>query len=412
MKKKNFYPLAGLLLLAALVLTAIPARADVKASANTGRVTEGLNLHSSKSVTSTNVLQVIPAGKIVSILKRESDNWYRVQYGNVTGYVKSNYLEDNPDVYYTIENARLRSSMDSSSTKNLIGTIRAGNTYEMELLEDMKNGWFYVNYRGWIGYIRSSSLKKKSGSTGTSIDLKNVKFESIFAEYNGKEKALPKVEGLPTGVKVTYDSTESPKNIGVYEVTATFAAEKSGVKLVNASPKTATLTIGVKQGTTYIVNGLKYTIIKEQINGTGTVKVSGSKYQSIKELKVPDRVRIGGTFFKITAIKKQAFKAMKNLQKVELGNNITTIGSNAFRDCPKLAFVILGKKVEKVGYAAFHGNKALTRVTIRSKVMNQVGKSAFGSISTNAVIKVPAAKLSAYTKLLQARGTSKKVTIH
>lgn len=91
--------------------------------------------------------------------------------------------------------------------------------------------------------------------------------------------------------------------------------------------------------------------------------------------------------------------------------NVTAIGDKAFNGCTKLKKVTIGSKVTTIGKQAFNGCKALTSITVNSKVLKTVGASALKGISAKAVIKVPAAKLSAYQKLFKGKGQKNSVKI-
>ena len=73
--------------------------------------------------------------------------------------------------------------------------------------------------------------------------------------------------------------------------------------------------------------------------------------------------------------------------------------------------VTIGSKVTTIGKQAFNGCKVLPSITISSKVLKTVGSSALKGISAKAVIKVPAAKLTAYQKLLKGKGQKASVKI-
>ena len=64
-----------------------------------------------------------------------------------------------------------------------------------------------------------------------------------------------------------------------------------------------------------------------------------------------------------------------------------------------------------IGKEAFYGAKNLKTITISSTKLTKVEEKAFGKISAKAKIVVPAAKLSAYKKLLKGKGQAKTVTI-
>lgn len=43
---------------------------------------------------SSSILTQIKLNKQVELLEKESDEWYKVQYGSYTGYIMSKYLKD------------------------------------------------------------------------------------------------------------------------------------------------------------------------------------------------------------------------------------------------------------------------------------------------------------------------------
>ena len=67
--------------------------------------------------------------------------------------------------------------------------------------------------------------------------------------------------------------------------------------------------------------------------------------------------------------------------------------------------------LKKIGKETFKGNSKLSSITIKSTALKSVGKDALKGIQSNAKIKVPAKKLSAYKKLLKNKGQGKKVKI-
>ena len=120
----------------------------------------------------------------------------------------------------------------------------------------------------------------------------------------------------------------------------------------------------------------------------GTVNVYAPVKKTLTSVSVPATVKINGYTFQVTAI-----------------------GNKAFAGCTKLKSVKIGAKVTTIGKEAFSGCKSLTSITISSNVLKAVGSSAFKGISAKAVIKVPAAKLSAYRKLLKGKGQKNSVKI-
>jgi hypothetical protein len=153
-----------------------------------------------------------------------------------------------------------------------------------------------------------------------------------------------------------------------------------------------------------------------------------------KTITIPATIKIGNTTYKVTSIAANALKGNKKLTKVTIGKNVTSIGKGAFQNCTaltkitvpdkvtsigdlafsgckKMTTVTLGKGVKKIGKETFKGNSKLSSITIKSTALKSVGKDALKGIQSNAKIKVPAKKLSAYKKLLKNKGQGKKVKI-
>ena len=141
------------------------------------------------------------------------------------------------------------------------------------------------------------------------------------------------------------------------------------------------------KGKVYTAGNLKYKVTKSAYKN-GTVSVYAPTKKTLTSVSIPATVKINGYTFQVTAI-----------------------GNKAFAKCTKLKSVKIGAKVTTIGKEAFSGCKALTSITISSNVLKAVGSSAFKGISAKAVIKVPAAKLSAYQKLLKGKGQKASVKI-
>ena len=67
-------------------------------------------------------------------------------------------------------------------------------------------------------------------------------------------------------------------------------------------------------------------------------------------------------------------------------------------------------KVKKIGNQTFAGCKKLKSITIKTSLLTKknVGSKAFSGIHKSAKIKAPKKKLSAYKKILKARGLALK----
>ncbi len=119
-----------------------------------------------------------------------------------------------------------------------------------------------------------------------------------------------------------------------------------------------------------------------------TVTYVAPEKKNVAKVTVPATVKKDGTTYKVTEIKKNAFKNNKKLTQITIGKNVKKIGANAFSGCTNLK-----------------------KITIKSTKLTSVGKNAFKNINKKATIKVPKAKLKAYKKLLKGKGQGKKVKI-
>ncbi len=126
-------------------------------------------------------------------------------------------------------------------------------------------------------------------------------------------------------------------------------------------------------------------------SSNGTAKCIGSVYRAT-DVVIPATMTVNGKKYKITSICEYAFcdERGEYLKKVTIGKNVKSIGRSAFLHCFNLKTITI--KTNK-----------LTK--------KSVGDYAFLDIHSKATIKVPAKKLSAYKKLLKARGVGQNVKI-
>ena len=211
----------------------------------------------------------------------------------------------------------------------------------------------------------------------------------------------------------------------------------------------------VKKGTVLKNSSASYKVL----DGLKNVSYTAPAKKTLTKAVVPTTVKINGTAYKVASIAANAFKGMKKLTTVTIGKNVTsiganafsgckaltkvsigagvkTIGKNAFLNCVKLKTVSGGKGLTTIGASAFSGCKLLSKITLYAKVKKigakafykcsklktitvktskltskTVGANAFKGIYGKATIKVPKAKLKAYTTLLKKKGIGKNVKV-
>lgn len=143
--------------------------------AQVGTTTANLNLRTGAS-TKYAILTTIPNGSKVTIVNKQANGWYKVQYGAKIGYVSGDYLKvttqavTTPDVTATqvgttTDNLNMRTG--SSTNYAILLTIPKGK--QVDILHKESNGWYRVQYNGKIGYVSGLYLKITDNTTTPSI---------------------------------------------------------------------------------------------------------------------------------------------------------------------------------------------------------------------------------------------------
>ncbi len=100
----------------------------------------------------------------------EEGNWSKIKYKDTTAYIRSDYLTtaDNSTGGGTAEGGsagtvtvndsiRVRSSMSTDTTDNVIGKASSGDTFP---LKGESDGWYQIDYKGQTAYISSDYATK------------------------------------------------------------------------------------------------------------------------------------------------------------------------------------------------------------------------------------------------------------
>ena len=219
-----------------------------------------------------------------------------------------------------------------------------------------------------ISKTKISALKTRA-FTGKSLT------QALTITYGGKK--------LVNGRDYTL-TWKNNKNIGTASVTIKGKGKYNG-------SVTKKFRITVQKNAVYTVSRLKYKISSADTSGKGTVVFTGATDKAArKALTIPTTVKIGGKSFRVTAIGTSAMSGAKKLTTVKIGANIMTVGAKAFYGCSKLSNVTI------------FGTKLTTAKT---------GANAFKGIRSNCRFKVPASRVSAYKKLLRAKGAGPKIIV-
>lgn len=153
-----------------------------------------VNLRTSKSFDSE-VIEVIPAGKRISIIDA-SEDWYKVDYDGKTGYVYNKYISRTK---YTWTGVTLRSYPSSES--NPITTLP---TKSMVQVLKVNGDWSYVMYNDEAGYIFSYFLSD-DGNPPEGYDFEYFNTDMVKFANNNNIKS-PTVNLIITNLenKFTY----------------------------------------------------------------------------------------------------------------------------------------------------------------------------------------------------------------
>ena len=288
-----------------------------------------------------------------------------------------------------------------------IGELALGIRYNMgNGAEEVIPGGFTVE--GYTGSAAERYVKRMHQSENLyHVFFKDVKFVSIGGQTAAVTNiSKTKISALKTraftgkpltqALTITYGGKKlvngrdytltwkNNKNIGTASVTIKGKGKYNG-------SVTKKFRITVQKNAVYTVSRLKYKISNADTSGKGTVVFTGATDKAArKTLTIPTTVKIGGKSFRVTAIGTSAMSGAKKLTTVKIGANIMTVGAKAFYGCSKLSNVTI------------FGTKLTTAKT---------GANAFKGIRSNCRFKVPASRVSAYKKLLRAKGAGPKIIV-
>ncbi len=214
--KKQFRKKVLAVVTAAVLTISVGAVSALAAVSGNQTVRTALNMRSGMSTKSNNVMLVIPSGGTVSIISAESNNWYKVTYNGKTGYIKGGYFgtpESSSTTKTMYEDLNMRSSMDKSSSKNIIAVIKKGRT--VTILNKESNGWYKVSYNGKTGYIMGGHFTDDTSRVGAKDAETGGSTTKTMAENLNMRSSMSKsspsniITVIPKGKSVTILNKES-----------------------------------------------------------------------------------------------------------------------------------------------------------------------------------------------------------
>ncbi|MDR0220811.1 MAG: SH3 domain-containing protein [Lachnospiraceae bacterium] len=135
------------------------------------RATDVVNIRSSDSETADRLDRAI-VGQEFTVLEQKGNGWSRVKYKDRDAYIKSEYLEiigeagGQPESASSVtvtgkvkatDSVRVRATASTNGT--VLGTLHIGE--QVDLVEQMSNGWTKVVYGGTVAYVKSEFVQKQ-----------------------------------------------------------------------------------------------------------------------------------------------------------------------------------------------------------------------------------------------------------
>ncbi len=326
-----------------------------------------------------------------------------------------------------------------------------------------------LNTRGKNSQMKLNLTKADNAIAISDEYTDQVAFDMTL--YDGSKKAnmsIPVVVTLPIPKGVNKDNMVILHEVdnGRDEVISpTFTKDGSAVELTLSHFSTFAFVWAkntgkpAAKGKTIENNSARFVVTSSNAKSP-TVAYKASRNSKATKITVPASIRIKGVTYRVTEIRKNAFKGnkrvkiidinknitkicdyafsgctaltqikggagvktigqgvftgCKKLNKIQLGANITSIGEKAFYNCESLTALTIPAKTTKLGNQFAKGTRKLKTLTIKNKSLKAKGiaKGAFTGIgSQKTVVKVPKKTKKSYTSMLQNKGLNKKIKI-
>ena len=228
-----------------------------------------------------------------------------------------------------------------------------------------------MNALGWMAFDGCVKLKK----IGLPANLKTI--ESFT--FRGC-KALESID-LPDSIITieanAFQNCDNLSEVRIPENVEVIDNDFSNTKWANANGdgpfyyndilicyKGACEKVEIKDGTRMISGGaFKQSAVTEVTIPDSVVKICYGAFNFCESL---EKVCLGNG---ITTIGGAIFNGCKSLKKVEIGESVTAIENNAFKDCESMETIIVPKNVKRIGAYAFEGCTSVKDVYITEKTI-------------------------------------------
>ena len=162
---------------AAVAAAAVSSLCVVGASAaslGVGTVTaDALRLRDSASTSGT-ILATAPKGDTVIVLADAGNNWYKVDYDSVQGYMSGDYLTVAKEASVSMGYGQVKTGGSTLNVRSGPGTgygrVTSLADGTIVNIVGISNGWYKITYNGATGYVSSDymvSTKTAPGSRGS-----------------------------------------------------------------------------------------------------------------------------------------------------------------------------------------------------------------------------------------------------
>ena len=135
-----------------------------------GKLTDTVNVRKTPS-TDADIVGILTKGTEVEVLEQMNNGWTKISHANGPAYVKSDFItilgelqeeatEEKTETVVT-QKAKLTDTVnvrkDSSRDADIIGILNKGS--EIEVIEQMSNGWTKINHPNGIAYVKSDFVE-------------------------------------------------------------------------------------------------------------------------------------------------------------------------------------------------------------------------------------------------------------
>ena len=135
-----------------------------------GKLTDTVNVRKTPS-TDADIVGILTKGTEIEVLEQMNNGWTKINHANGPAYVKSDFItilgelqeEEKEETTATVvtQKAKLTDTVNvrknSSTSADIIGILNKGS--EIEVIEQMSNGWTKINHPNGIAYVKSDFVE-------------------------------------------------------------------------------------------------------------------------------------------------------------------------------------------------------------------------------------------------------------